>query len=284
MADSPLLPEIIQRAQAGDSEAFSSLYETHRSKVYAICLRITREPAEAEDCTQEAFLQCFLQLSTFRGKSALSTWLYRLTVNVVLMRLRANNHRPVAADLGTNTDDGGEASFLNLIPVEDVHLAGAIDRITIERALEELPNGYRKIFVLHDVRGMAHSEIAEELGCTIGTSKSQLHQARVQLRRSLRRSVISRRRPQAKLASLKSRRQNPSDGQVLLSTSRNTGFGTSARTRGSNLVRASALPEASKKTGIRSRSDFVRKPPLDPSLLTLVSGSFLAPLRESQNA
>lgn len=193
MANSPAEIKLIRRAQSGDREAFSSLYETHRRKVYSICLRITREPSEAEDCAQEAFLQCFLRLSTFRGDSALSTWLYRLTVNVVLMRLRSNHNRPLSVELAPTGDSSGEVSYLNLLPVEDLHLSGAIDRIAIGRALRRLPPGYRTIFLLHDVEGMAHSEIARKLGCTIGNSKSQLHQARLRLRRFLRRSTLSRR-------------------------------------------------------------------------------------------
>jgi RNA polymerase sigma-70 factor (ECF subfamily) len=205
MANSPAEIQLIRRAQAGDCEAFSSLYETHRRKVYSICLRITREPSEAEDCAQEAFLQCFLRLSTFRGDSALSTWLYRLTVNVVLMRLRANHNRPLSVELAPSTENSGEISYLNLLPVEDLHLSGAIDRIAIGRALHRLPPGYRTIFLLHDVEGMAHSEIARKLGCTIGNSKSQLHQARLRLRRFLRRSSISRRPRQTETTTLQTR-------------------------------------------------------------------------------
>jgi RNA polymerase sigma-70 factor, ECF subfamily len=200
MATSSAQMDLIRSAQAGDSEAFSSLYETHRRKVYSICLRITGEPSEAEDCAQEAFLQCFLQLSTFRGDSALSTWLHRLTVNVVLMRLRANRRRPMSVELGPSAEHDGETSLLNLLPVEDQQLTGTIDRIAIGRALGRLPNGYRTVFLLHDVEGLAHSEIARNLGCTIGTSKSQLHQARLQLRHFLRRSKAGRRHNQTRAA------------------------------------------------------------------------------------
>jgi RNA polymerase sigma-70 factor, ECF subfamily len=215
MANSPAQMHLIRRAQAGDGEAFSSLYESHRRKVYSICLRITREPSEAEDCTQEAFLQCFLQLSTFRGDSALSTWLHRLTVNVVLMRLRANKQRPLSVELGSSAEHGDGTSYLNLFAVEDRQLAGTIDRIVIGRALCRLPNGYRTIFLLHDVRGMAHSEIARKLGCTIGTSKSQLHQARLQLRRFLRRSSIAQCQKQANAAILNSRSRKPVGGRLF---------------------------------------------------------------------
>jgi RNA polymerase sigma-70 factor (ECF subfamily) len=181
--------QLVQRAQLGDKDAFARLYEMHKQRVYAICLRITREKTEAEDCAQEAFLQCFLRLSTFRGESALSTWLYRLTVNVVLMRLRANHVKPVSLDTSGTSDDFGESAILNACPVDDIRLSGAIDRITLNRALRELPPGYRTIFLLHDVEGKAHSEIARELGCSIGNSKSQLHQARTRLRRFLRRPL-----------------------------------------------------------------------------------------------
>jgi RNA polymerase sigma-70 factor, ECF subfamily len=180
--------QLVQRAQSGDKEAFARLYETHKQRVYAICLRITREKMEAEDCAQEAFLQCFLRLSTFRGDSALSTWLYRLTVNVVLMRLRANHVKLVSLDTSGTSDDFSESVILNACSVDDMRLSGALDRITLHRALRQLSPGYRTVFLLHDVEGNAHSEIARELGCSIGNSKSQLHQARSRLRRFLRRS------------------------------------------------------------------------------------------------
>jgi RNA polymerase sigma-70 factor (ECF subfamily) len=185
--------ELIKRAQRGDGDAFARLYETHKSRVYGICLRITRERAEAEDCAQEAFLQCFQKLSTFRGDSALSTWLYRLTVNVVLMRLRSDNRsKPVSLDTGSGLEDSNESPILNSCPVDDLALIGAVDRITLRRALRRLPPGYRTVFLLHDVEGKAHSEIARDLGCSIGNSKSQLHQARVRLRRFLRRKGPAR--------------------------------------------------------------------------------------------
>src|ERR1700741_5568479 len=181
--------QLVRLAQLGDKQAFARLYETPKRRVYALCLRITREQTEAEDCTQEAFLQCFLRLSAFRADSALSTWLYRLTVNVVLMRLRTSHGKPVSLDTGGAQEDSAESTMLNACPVDDLQLTGAIDRIAIHRALRKLPPGYRTIFLLHDVEGKAHSEIARELGCSIGNSKSQLHQARVRLRGFLRRPL-----------------------------------------------------------------------------------------------
>src|ERR1700751_1193456 len=112
--------ELIQRAQRGDGGAFARLHESHKSRVYGICLRITRERAEAEDCAQEAFLQCFQKLSTFRGDSALSTWLYRLTVNVVLMRLRTGHGKPGSLDTGGTQEDSAESTMLNDCPVGDL--------------------------------------------------------------------------------------------------------------------------------------------------------------------
>jgi RNA polymerase sigma-70 factor (ECF subfamily) len=143
-------------------------------------------------------------------------------VNVVLMRLRANHNRPLSVELAPSGDNAGEVSYLNLLPVEDLHLSGAIDRIALGRALRRLPQGYRTIFLLHDVEGMAHSEIARKLGCTIGNSKSQLHQARLRLRRFLRRSAIGRRPRQAvttagiKRRSSKARHDKPISESVMV--------------------------------------------------------------------
>src|SRR6201987_5737531 len=131
--------QLVRLAQLGDKQAFARVYEPHKRRVYALCLRITREQTEAEDCTQEAFLQCFLRLSTFRGESALSTWLYRLTVNVVLMRLRGKSIRPVSLDTGGPSEDASERALLNACPVNDLRLTGAIDRIALHRALRKLP-------------------------------------------------------------------------------------------------------------------------------------------------
>jgi RNA polymerase sigma-70 factor (ECF subfamily) len=187
--------QLVQQAQSGDERAFARLYQIHKRRVLAVCWRITREKTEAEDCAQEAFLQCFLQISSFRGESALSTWLYRLTVNVVLMRLRAKHGKPLSMETSGSSDDSSESPLSNAFPVEDLRLTGTTDRITIHRALGELPPGYRRVFLLHDVEGKAHSEIARELGCSIGNSKSQLHQARHRLRLFLRRTRTASSKP-----------------------------------------------------------------------------------------
>jgi RNA polymerase sigma-70 factor, ECF subfamily len=172
--------EAIERAKSGDAESFEALYGLHKRRVYSLCLRMTGNTAEAEDLTQEAFLQLYRKIGTFRGESAFSTWLHRLAVNVVLMHLRKKGLPEVSLDeaLEPQHEDGPKKD----IGARDNVLAGSIDRVNLERAIESLPPGYRIIFVLHDVEGYEHNEIAEMMGCSIGNSKSQLHKARMKLR------------------------------------------------------------------------------------------------------
>jgi len=172
--------EAINKAQKGDAEAFQALYDRHRRRVYSLCLRMTANTAEAEDLTQEAFLQLFRKIGTFRGESAFSTWLHRLSVNVVLMHLRKKSLPAVS--LEETTQGGEDDSPKKDFGAEDLALAGSIDRLQLQKAVEDLPPGYRTIFVLHDVEGYEHNEIAELVGCSIGNSKSQLHKARMKLR------------------------------------------------------------------------------------------------------
>jgi len=190
LADAKKLPgnklteaEAIERAKQGDAEAFESLYSLHKRRVYSLCLRMTGNPASAEDLTQEAFLQLFRKIGTFRGESAFSTWLHRMSVNVVLMQLRKKSLPVVPIDETTDTD---EESPRKEPGAPDERLAGSIDRLQLQRAVDELPPGYRTIFVLHDVEGFEHNEIATMVGCSIGNSKSQLHKARLKLRELLR--------------------------------------------------------------------------------------------------
>jgi len=172
--------EAIDRAKQGDGECFESLYGMHKRRVYSLCLRMTSNTAEAEDLTQEAFLQLYRKIATFRGESAFSTWLHRLAVNVVLMHLRKKGLPEVSLQetLEPAEEDGPKKD----IGAQDQVLAGSIDRVNLERAIESLPPGYRIIFVLHDIEGYEHNEIAEMMGCSIGNSKSQLHKARMKLR------------------------------------------------------------------------------------------------------
>jgi RNA polymerase sigma-70 factor, ECF subfamily len=171
--------EAIERAKQGDAEAFEVLYSLHKRRVYSLCLRMVANTAEAEDLAQEAFLQLFRKIGTFRGESAFSTWLHRLSVNVVLMHLRKKSLQVVPLD---DTADGDEETQKRDYGADDLHLSGSIDRLQLQRAVDRLPPGYRTIFVLHDVEGFEHNEIASMFGCSIGNSKSQLHKARLKLR------------------------------------------------------------------------------------------------------
>lgn len=176
--------EAIQRAQQGDAEAFEFLYRRHSRRVYALCLRMVGRTAEAEDLAQEAFLQLFRKIATFRGESAFSTWLHRLTVNVVLMKLRKKTVAETSLEEATEPDEetGGPRRDFG---APDSLLTGSVDRINLQRAVEQLPPGYRSVFELHDIQGYEHNEIAEIMGCSIGNSKSQLHKARTRLRELL---------------------------------------------------------------------------------------------------
>lgn len=169
----------IERAKQGDEAAFEVLYHLHKRRVYSLCLRMVSNPAQAEDLAQEAFLQLFRKISTFRGESAFSTWLHRMTVNVVLMNLRKKGLPLVSLEETMETD---EESPRKEFGAQDMKLTGSIDRLQLQRAIDRLPPGYKTVFVLHDVEGFEHNEIAEMAGCSIGNSKSQLHKARLKLR------------------------------------------------------------------------------------------------------
>ena len=171
---------LVERAQRGDELAFATLYQLHNKRVYSVCLRMTKDVAEAEDLAQEAFIQVFRNLNSFRGNSAFATWLYRIAVNTVLMKLRRRKSPPLLSlDEALSSDS---PSLKREVGKDDLSLRGAIDRIALRRALEELPRGCRQIFELHEVEGYQHHEIADQLQCSIGNSKSQLHKARKSMR------------------------------------------------------------------------------------------------------
>ena len=171
---------LVRRAQRGDEQAFAMLFQGHKKRVYSVCLLMTKDIAEAEDLTQEAFLQVFRSVGSFRGESAFSTWLYRVAVNSVLMKLRRRKAPPV---LSLDEPVSSESPSLRReVGKADPHLSGAVDRIALRRAMHELPDGCRKIFVLHEVEGYQHNEIAQMLDCSIGNSKSQLHKAKMKMR------------------------------------------------------------------------------------------------------
>lgn len=176
--------ELVARAQKGDADAFATLFHTHKPHIYSLCLRMTNNTAEAEDVTQEAFLQVFRKLSTFRGDSALSTWLHRIAVNTVLMRFRKKSLYELSLDEPSTKNPDAKPVWREY-GTRDCRLAGSIDRIALTQAIRELPEGYRTVFLLHEVEGYEHKEIAAFLGCSTGNSKSQLHKAKMRIRELL---------------------------------------------------------------------------------------------------
>jgi RNA polymerase sigma-70 factor, ECF subfamily len=169
-----------ERRIQGDLPRFEELFKLHHGKVYAVCLRMTRNTADAEDLSQEVFVQVFRKLDTFRGESAFATWLHRLTINHVLMHFRKSRVRKEeVTELGELPDQLIKGrKTLTSFPI--------IDRLALDEAIVKLAPGYRAVFVLHDVEGLQHLEIATILGCSVGTSKSQLHKARLTMRKLLR--------------------------------------------------------------------------------------------------
>jgi RNA polymerase sigma-70 factor (ECF subfamily) len=192
--------EAIRLAQQGDAAAFERLYRLHNRRVYSLCLRMVGNTAEAEDLTQEAFLQLFRKIATFRGESAFSTWLHRLAVNVVLMKLRKKSGTETSLEEVTEPDEesGGPRRDFGS---PDLRLMGSIDRVNLQRAVDRLPPGYKAVFVLHDVQGYEHNEIAEIMDCSIGNSKSQLHKARMRLRELLHEALRDKARDERRAAS-----------------------------------------------------------------------------------
>jgi RNA polymerase sigma-70 factor, ECF subfamily len=174
--------ELISRAKDGDSEACAAIFDLHRRRVYSTCLLMTKNVSDAEDLMQDAFIQIFRGLRSFRGDSAFSTWIYRVVVNTVLMTRRKKHLKEISLDEPANMD-------YSPVPREfgrdDTKLVGAVDRVALTQAAKELPEGCREIFILHEVEGYEHHEIAERLRCSIGNSKSQLHKARLKMRKLL---------------------------------------------------------------------------------------------------
>ena len=172
--------EAITRAQRGDGVGFEYLYKKYSRRVYSVCLRMTRNSAEAEDSTQQTFLQVFRKIGTFRGESGFSTWLHRVTVNVALMHLRRRKPAEIVfEDLDRPGSDGESRPERG---ARDTSMLRAIERLNLMRAIRKLPSGYKRFFLLYDVLGYEHNEIALRLGCSTGCSKSQLHKARKRLR------------------------------------------------------------------------------------------------------
>lgn len=167
-------------------DQFGRIYTTYRPQIYFLCLRMTGNSAEAEDLAQEAFLRLFGKLDTFRGESSFYTWLRRLAINVVLLRFETPRWRRETsldelAQPQASPDSLSEMQF----GCFDCDLGAVLDRIDLQRALDRLPAGFRTVLIMHDVEGYKHGEISRLMGCSIGTSKSQLHKARSKMRRLL---------------------------------------------------------------------------------------------------
>ena len=168
-----------QLAATGDIEAFEKIYRRHHQRVYLLCLRMVRDTSQAEDLTQDVFVQLFRKIHTFRNDSSFSTWLYRLTVNQVLMHFR----KPIVKT--ERTTDDGETPVRVVNGTENPSRMALIDRIALNEAIAQIAPGYRMVLILHDVEGYEHEQIGKMLGCAVGTSKSQLHKARLRLRKLL---------------------------------------------------------------------------------------------------
>ncbi len=169
--------DLVTLAQAGQVEAFERLYRENVGRVHAVCLRMTRDASQAEDLTQEAFIRAWRKLKSFRGDSAFSTWMHRLTVNLVLTHLRSEGRRTSRV---TVTDDLESLDKRGVQPMPG-------ERVDLEAAIAQLPAGARQVFVLYEIEGYRHDEIAKMMGIASGTTKAQLHRARRMLREVLTR-------------------------------------------------------------------------------------------------
>jgi RNA polymerase sigma-70 factor (ECF subfamily) len=165
-----------QSTNSGRAQRFEEIFQLHHRRVYSLCLRMIGNSTEAEDLTQDVFVQVFRKFGSFRGESAFTTWLHRLTVNQVLMHFRKSHVKKEQL-----TEDG-EMPLGIMFDRNKYNRSPVLDRLALDEAIVQLPHGYRMVFVLHDVEGLEHNEIAGLLGCSIGTSKSQLHRARMKLR------------------------------------------------------------------------------------------------------
>lgn len=178
--------ELTRMAAGGNMAAFEEIYTRHHRRVYSICLRMLQNTSEAEDLTQDVFIQLYRKIGSFRGDSAFTTWLHRMTVNQVLMHFRK---RTVKYE---KTTEEGETPVQIVSGTSNPEKMRIVDKIALDNAIEQLPNGYKNVFVLHDVEGFEHEEVARILGCSVGTSKSQLHKARLKLQKLLRKKANPR--------------------------------------------------------------------------------------------
>ena len=173
----PHIPDLVRRAQSGDVEAFQQVYREHVGRVFAVCVRMVGNSQRAEELTQDTFVRAWEMLGSFRGESAFSSWLHRVAVNIVLLNIRsAKRYQSRVESTGDITEHDQEDS---------IRFPG--DRLDLEKAIAGLPPQARAIFVLHDIEGFKHEEIAEQMELAVGTTKAQLHRARKLLREVLER-------------------------------------------------------------------------------------------------
>jgi len=176
--------EAVRLAQEGDARGFERLYRLHSGRVYGLCLKMVKDPVEAEDLTQDAFLQTFRRIQTFRGDSLFSTWLHRLTVNIVLMGFRKRKRPKISLDEALELNEESRKPTVEFSR-PDPNLNSVIDRINLVKAINQLPRGCKKMLLLHDIQGYKHDEISRMVGCSVENSKSQLHRAHKRLRQLL---------------------------------------------------------------------------------------------------
>ncbi len=174
----PSESRLVSRCLAGDAEAFKALYDAHATRLYNLAYRMSGTAAEAEDLLQEIFLQVFRKLPSFKGESSLGTWLYRLGMNLCLDRVRSKQGKMERVTVALD-DERGEAVLPMVRRTRD---SGVVERLDLEKAIEQLPASYRAAFLLHDVEGFEHHEVGEMLGIAEGTSKSLVHKARLRIR------------------------------------------------------------------------------------------------------
>ncbi|HLW55585.1 MAG TPA: sigma-70 family RNA polymerase sigma factor [Candidatus Angelobacter sp.] len=176
-------PEAIGRAQSGDNTGFAYLYTAHRKRVYIVCLRILRNPHDAEELTQQVFLLALRKIAAFRGEASFSTWLHRVAVNTAVTFLRRRKTDEIGQERSDPEAKGSDGSAE--LGGSDLSMVGMVDRLNLVRAISQLPADSRRAFLLHDVMGYAHGEIAERVGCSAPCSRLQVHRARKRLRRLL---------------------------------------------------------------------------------------------------
>jgi RNA polymerase sigma-70 factor, ECF subfamily len=192
--------EALRLAQQGDSDAFEYLYRRHNQRVYSLCLRMVKNHAQAEDLTQDTFIAVLRGIRHFRGQSAFPTWLHRVTRNTVLMCFRKRRLKETSLDeiVGREVDGSSVAAEFGM---PDRRLENIADRMLLQHAIAQLSQGFRAALLLHDVHGYEHSEVAAVLGCATGTSKSQVHKARLRVRQLLKKWLRSHRRAPARINS-----------------------------------------------------------------------------------